>query len=84
MNAYDTYSVEPLAEEAVLPHPYTGGYERVTNLRTGDCETALYVFVKVKGGKKAYVGTFFGPYAHQANDAFWNWLHAYQDKGQLK
>ncbi len=83
MNADDTYSVEPLSENAALPWPFVGGYERITNNRTGDCETALYVFALVKNGNRAYVGTFFGSFAHQANDAFRDWLQIHRDKGQM-
>lgn len=79
MNADDTYGVEPLSEEPCLPKPYEGGYERVTNLRTGDCETALYVFERLQSGQKAYLGTFFGSFTQQAYEAFQKWLRVYRD-----
>jgi len=80
MNTEDVYTVEPLSEEAEMPWPFVGGYERVTNMRTGDCETALYVFALVKGNKKCYVGTFFGSFPPHAMKAFREWLLVHRDK----
>lgn len=73
MNAEDVYTVEPLSEEPDLPEGFVGGFERVTNMRTGDCETALYVFRLVAGGQKAYVGTFFGSFPPLAWARFHEW-----------
>lgn len=73
MNPDDTYGVEPLSEEPDLPAGFTGGYERVTNLRTGDAETALYVFYVNPHGQKAYVGTFLGAFPCDAFLKFHEW-----------
>jgi len=81
MNDQDTYGVEPIEEEPVLPWPFVGGFERVTNLRSGDCVTALYVFALVRKNQKAYVGTFFGAFPSFAMAAFREWLSVHRDKG---
>lgn len=83
MNPDDTYGVEQLEEEPDMPWPFVGGFERVTNLRTGDCVTALYVFALVERGQKAYVGTFFGPFPAHAMEAFRKWLQVHRDKNAI-
>lgn len=83
MNDQDTYAVEPLSEEPELPYPFEGGYERVTNLRTGDVVTALYIFAWTKSKQKAYVGTFFGSFPSFAMAKFREWLQVHRDKGHV-
>jgi len=79
MNADDTFGIEQLTEEPKLPSGFVGGFERVTNLRSGDCQTALYVFFLTEGGKKAYVGTFYGAFPSHATRAFREWLAVQND-----
>lgn len=70
----EEYIVQPIEVTPELPEPYVGGFERVINARTGDAQTAMYVFELLAGGKKAYVGTFFGPFTVQAEHKFLDWL----------
>lgn len=80
MKGEDVYLVEPLCDWPAVRKPFQGGYERVTNVRTQDCFTALYVFEILPNGKRAYVGTFEAPYAHQCYSRFLDWLWIQKDR----
>lgn len=73
---YDDVIVQWMDCQPSLPTGFQGWYERHINVRTGDAHTCLSILRFNTRGKQVYVRSFHGPYTHDCDAEFVDWLCA--------